>query len=773
MATADDSLTGRVNEELALVGVARGRGYEVTEVDDNYLRIVGLTRDQFEHEGLNWFDITPPEHVHRDAAATKQIDERGGFAAPYQKDYIRRDGSRVPVLIVGAQLPATDEWLTYVVDLSRKAERATDRLAADRPFDLPQAPEFLLRLVAELVRERDRITTMLDSTSTLVWAVDSSMRLLGANRPFLAEMERRFGSAPEIGDCLVRPDESPELSQLWESLYQRAIAGEQYSHRLSLRDDDGTVEHYENVFSPVVEDGEVVGATVVSHRITAQLQAQKALRASESRFRTLTEASPLGIFEVGVDGVFTFANERMAEIWEIEAGSLLRDGCLTSLHDADAEHVRREWESAIARGGAVELEYRVLLPDGAPRYVRTWLRPVRDGDRLTGFVGSVEDETSRRVLALRMHQNERLESLGTLAGGIAHDFNNMLSVILGNIELAQLIDDDASRNDHLDQIRDASLRARDLVRQILTFSRQSTQERVPLDLVDAATGCLRLLRASIPSSVELETDFTFDPVVVDADESGLQQVLVNLCVNSSHALRGRAGARIVLRVRREDDHAVLTVSDNGQGMSIETQRRALEPFYSTKVAGEGTGMGLAVVHGIVTVHGGTVALESAPGQGTDVHVRLPLSESEVAVEAPRAPSRGPDSPIRILLVEDEFAIAAVVDEVLSRSGHEVTWVSDGAAALARYRAAPQDFDLLISDVTLPGLTGDQIAERVREIRAGMPIILMTGYSSIVDAEIARSVGAVYLQKPFGVAELEQAVAEAVTLAASREDSAGI
>ena len=748
------------------VGVMRGVEGEITEADDAFLAIVGYTRADFEAGRMNWREMTPSEFLHLDDAGIRQAAESGGFTVPYQKEFIRKDGSRVPVLLVCAFIPDTPgKWMGYVVDLSPADGGRAD--VAHAPLGAPLPQDFYARLVSELVRERTRMVAMLDNTDALVWAVDPDFRLLSANHAFQTVQRAVSGRVVEIGDSLMSADYPAERREQWALWYRRALGGERFSVRTPLALPEGP-RHYEHVFSPIVDARQgAVGVTMVSHDVTARTAAEEALRASEARFRTLIAASPLGIFLADAAGEWIYANPRLAAIWGAPAAELLGRGYVGRVHPDDAARARAGWEPAAAAGDEMETEYRLAFPDAPERVVRVRLARTREGGRVTGYVGTVDDDTERRALARRLRQREKMESLGTLAGGIAHDFNNMLAVVLGYADLALAAAEGQPALQHdIREIRTAGLRARDLVRHILAFSRRSERADAPVELGALVAESLRLLRATVPAAVAFDAQLPERPLTVLGDPSALQQVIVNLCANAEHAMRATGGGRLTVRLAAEPPDAaarlaVLTVSDTGPGVPAELRDRVFEPFFTTKPVGEGTGMGLAVVHGIVAAHGGTIAVEPAPSGGATFRVTLPLTDrARPDAATPAAPARGSG---RVLVVEDEPALARFVKRALSRAGYEVTVCATGAAAL-RAVAEAAAVDLVLSDVAMPGMTGDALARELRRLRPALPVILMTGFSHTVTAERARELGlAAVLHKPVSADELARAVRAALVL----------
>jgi PAS domain S-box-containing protein len=395
----------------------------------------------------------------------------------------------------------------------------------------------------------------------------------------------------------------------------------------------------------------------------------------------------------------------------------------------------------------------------------------------------LRDITERRRLEAQVRQAQKMEAIGSLAGGIAHDFNNILSAMLGYTEQAMLGVQLESRVWHdLHEVLVAGERARELVRHILTFSRQSEQERRPVHLHHIVAEALKLLRATLPATIEIRQELDPAPGAVLADPTQMHQVVMNLCTNAGHAMRESGG---VLEVgvkafppgpRSPADHPELgpgpylklTVRDSGHGMEREILERIFDPFFTTKEPGEGTGMGLAVVHGIVASHGGVITVQSAPGEGTTFEVYLPQTADSIPAEV------RPEEPVaergaRILFVDDEPALARLGAEMLEGAGHRVVATASSLEALKVFRAAPDSFDVVITDQTMPEMTGEALARELLSIRPDLPVIQCTGFSHTLSAEKARAMGiAEYILKPVGRRDLRAAVQRA--LRAKREQA---
>ncbi|SMC27578.1 PAS domain S-box-containing protein [Desulfacinum hydrothermale DSM 13146] len=414
---------------------------------------------------------------------------------------------------------------------------------------------------------------------------------------------------------------------------------------------------------------------------------------------------------------------------------------------------------------------------GETRQFQVTVSPVRDETgRIVSLVSVNRDVTQERALEAQLRQAQKMEALGTLAGGIAHDFNNILGAIVGYTELALMaLEGDHPVRKHLDRVLNAGHRARDLVQQILTFSRQKEMEKRPVHLRYIVKEATKLLRASLPSTIEIREYAPSEVPPVLGDPTQLHQVIMNLCTNAFHAMRETGG---LLEVRleaerldkesldrfpelKEGDHVVLTVKDTGHGIAPELLDRIFEPYFTTKEVGEGTGLGLAVVHGIVTGLNGAIRVESEPGRGTTFRVHLPA----LMEEAPERPVEGPQMELpggseRILLVDDEPALVELAQQILSRLGYRVTAFHDPREALARFRQEPDAFDLILTDMTMPKVTGKRLAHEVRALRPNLPVILTSGYSDSIGSEEARLAGfSAFVKKPYRALEMAQTVRE--------------
>ena len=411
--------------------------------------------------------------------------------------------------------------------------------------------------------------------------------------------------------------------------------------------------------------------------------------------------------------------------------------------------------------GDLMAEFEFAVNEATP----SWTLQERRGAERRLFIATLRDVSRRRELEQQLQQAQKMEAIGALSSGIAHDFNNILSIVLGYAGLERMrpgLDGDSREN--LDMVMQAGQRARDLVRQILSFSRRSEPVRAPLDAATMVAEVAKLMRSTLPATIAIEVA-SLPPrqALVLADASQIHQVLMNLCTNAAQAMAAAGGVlelaleRVVLEA---GDFLRIVVRDSGPVMDAETRERVLEPFFTTKAEGHGTGLGLAVVQGIVEDHGGHIALDSEPGRGSAFEVVLPAWQGEVA--EPLATAALPPGQGRILLVDDEVAVVGMSGKLLQRLGYDVVGQTSSLEALEVFRADPRGFDLVITDQTMPGLTGEALVGEIKALRSDVPIIICSGLGQRLSPEAMRGHGiAGSLAKPALADEFARAVQEAL------------
>jgi PAS domain S-box-containing protein len=488
-------------------------------------------------------------------------------------------------------------------------------------------------------------------------------------------------------------------------------------------------------------------------------------------YRLAFELSPSGIIVIDASGAIVLANREVERLFGYESDELIGrsiDALVPERFRAKHPGFRQGFfHSPQARPMGAGRDLFGLRKDGSEIPVEIGLKPI-ETDRGTFVLSSVVDITARRSLEDRLRQAQKMEAIGTLAGGIAHDFNNLLRAILGYSELVAGALNSPQAQADLDQVRRAAERGQELVQRILTFSRHRELARTPMHLSRPLQDAIYLLRASLPTTIELRTHFDADAPAVFADDTQVHQIVMNLVTNAAQALGDAPGTVAITLAPFQADqafvlqhpnarpglHALLTVADTGPGMPSDVAGHAFEPFFTTKPVGAGTGLGLAVVHGIVQGSGGAVELESVVGQGTTVRVYFPAAP-DVAREVAPEPT-GP----HILFVEDEEVLASLSRRQLEASGFTVTAFTSSLQALEAFRASPESFDAVVTDNTMPRMSGMALAQEILRIRPGTRILLVSGLVEMMDPGVlyAKGVSGI-LGKPHTGQQLVQAIKE--------------
>ncbi|HIJ91014.1 MAG: PAS domain S-box protein [Desulfobulbaceae bacterium] len=524
--------------------------------------------------------------------------------------------------------------------------------------------------------------------------------------------------------------------------------------------------------TPLIKDSTQIGVVVVFRDISERRRAEQALRQSQASLENAQRIAHLGNWEWDIaDNILSWSNETYLIFGlaphEFESN---HESYLDYVHPEDRAAVQQAVRNAVDRNAPYSIEHRVQRPDGGLRWVHQQAEVLRDTEgKPLRMCGTVQDITERKTLETQLFQARKMEAVGVLAGGIAHDFNNILTPIMMHTQMILMnTPADAAIHDSLVQVRKAADRARELVRQILDFSRQGQHKPHPLKMGPVVKEAVKFLRSTIPSVIDLECRIQTDNDLILADPTQMLQVVMNLTINGAQSMRGRSGKIAITLAGTEKEATLpapfgitpgtqkwlkLTVSDTGEGIPPELLGRIFEPYFTTKEKGEGTGMGLAVVHGIVEKHGGLISARSTPGLGTDFEVLLPLIEAEnVNVPALNQPLPGGNE--RILLVDDEQAVVEAMAPMLSLLGYRVTPVGGSLAALDLFRSGPDFFDLVITDLAMPNMTGADMATEMLRIRPDIPVILCTGFSEEMNEKNALAMGiAAFINKPFGTTEI--------------------
>jgi PAS domain S-box-containing protein len=629
-----------------------------------------------------------------------------------------------------------------------------------------------------LRRNEENLRTTLDSIGDAVIATDDQGKVVRMNP--VAEQLTGWPVAQAAGRPLADVFETFEAESVKRAqdpvarVLSQGTKVDRGPHiRLVAR--DGTQYRISDCAAPIRSaDGILSGVVLVFRDVGEEYHMQAALRDSEEKYRLLVDLASDAIF-IAQDQSIKFPNPRTLELVGYTAQELERTPFVDLIHPEDRIRVRERYERGLDGETLPRtFTFRIIHKSGRHLSVQINATPIIWNDK-PAILNLVRDVTSQKQVEGQLRQAQKMEAIGTLAGGIAHDFNNILSAILGYSELAiaDLPADNIIRY-RLEAIQQSGKRARDLVAQILAFSRKDEPVMTCVALHMIVDDALKLLRPAIPTTIEIHPRLDADCTVL-GDPSQLHRIIMNLCTNAYQAMSADGGKlRISLaRVRLDrssfssgrlvaGDYAKLTVSDTGVGILPEHVDRIFDPYFTTKEREKGTGLGLAAVHGIVNSHGGAVDVHSRVGQGTDFDIYLPLTSDVSAVDdAPQAMVTGGDE--RILVVDDEPDILEIEKEMLENLGYTVTAQERAADALALFAAHPANFDLVITDMTMPHLTGDRLSEKLRRIRPDIPIILCTGFNELISKEKAAELGIKgFLMKPFALRELSSCVRDLLT-----------
>ncbi len=626
---------------------------------------------------------------------------------------------------------------------------------------------------AQLRATKERFRALLETTSDWAWEVDSDTVYTY--------------SSPKVRDLLgYEPDEligktpfdtmGPEEVAPVRAKYQRHLDNREPFAGLvnTCLHKDGHRVVLETSGVPIFDaENNLIGYRGIDRDITLRTRAEQALRKEKETAQTYLDIAGVLMVVINADRTVQLINRKGCEILGYSEPEIVGKDWFDNFLPADnRDAVGRGFEGLVA-GNITLMEYYenpVLTCDGEEKLI-AWHNTVilDENDKVIGTLSSGADitdrhraEQERQELETQLQHSQRMETIGTLAGGIAHDFNNILFPILGYTDLAmEDIGQGHPTYKNLAQVVKAGHRAKELVEQIMVFSRQMDRDVGPIHLHLIVREALKFIRASLPTTIEIQQNVNIESGVVTANSTQIHHMLVNLCTNSAHSMRDTGGMiRVELQPFEVDEpmasanaelsagsYARLSVSDTGPGMDEQTKERMFEPFFTTRAVGEGTGLGLSVVHGIVASHNGVITVDSMPDEGTTVTVYFPTVPSEpLPVEIPEEVEVTGNE--YVLFVDDEQDILNLGKHMLEKLGYRVTTASHGDEALEVLKAQPMAFDIVVTDQTMPRRTGLELTREIRKIRPDLPVIIITGYSENVTPEVLEELNiSCFLMKP--------------------------
>jgi PAS domain S-box-containing protein len=710
-------------------------------------------------------------------------EDREKFAALLNEDGVvenfehkanRKDGSTFWVSVSARAVKDADGRILYYegshidVDERKRAEmRIVDATEQYRSL-------FDTSTNAILIRDRVGTITMVNKAAVSLLAAASEADLLGKTYLELVHPEDRPLSASRVKRIFeIAADPGSVTQQDTATIRPR-------EHRMvTLRGDAIEVESTGVAFH---HKGEFF-IQGIFRDITDRRRAEEKLRETEKKYRELAESLPQVIFEIDAKGNLLYLNQKGYDLFGYTADDFASGfNVLDAFVSADRERIARDIMLNLQGHRQGKREYTAVKKDGTTIPVGVHADRVLHEQAPAGIRGILIDLTptrraqeEREKLEAQLQQAQKMEAIGALAGGIAHDFNNILSAIIGYTELAMLNEGAEHCSAELKQALLAANRARDLIKQILAFSRQTDEERMPIRVGLVTKECVKFLRATIPSTIAIKTKIDEKTGAVLANSVELHQIIMNLCTNALHAIGDRGGTlEIAVEETRIDQaqkqdaigleigpYVRVSVKDSGGGIPHEILGKIFDPYFTTKAKGVGTGLGLAVVHGIVRKSGGAIQVDSVPGQGSTFHILLPRVDQPTVqmVEPLGIPAGGSE---RILFVDDEMMLAGIGQQMLKKLGYDVVARTSPVEALELFKAKPDHFDLVVTDQTMPGMTGDALAREMMTIRPGLPVVICTGYSQSIDEKKAFEMGIRgFVMKPILINQIAVAVRKAL------------
>lgn len=667
------------------------------------------------------------------------------------------------------------------IQISEEKKKSFFGTASDY-LEINQLSRSFNNMFVSIAEEKSRYEELLNNVDDAVYVVDEKGNIIETN----ATTYSQLGYSPEafshknIIDILPDND-APVLLGLLDNKKEK-LPSQKITLETWHRKANGQIIPVEINSRKITYEGKEVVLNI-ARDLSSRKEAKKALRESEGKYRSILENIEECYFEVDLSGNLVFFNQATCDIWGYSSDELSGTNHWKLAKHESAEDLSAIFNSVGQTEKPARIErYKIITKNGDTKTIELSVSPLKDiTGKLFGFRGVGRDitehlrmEKEKNLLELQLQKGRRLEAIGTLAGGIAHDFNNLLAAVLGFTDLALLsVKKDDKLRENLEGIRKAGTRGKDLVAQILAFSRQSETKRRPVEITTIIKEALKMVAASSPATIEIRQNISDNGKIL-ADPTQIHQVLMNLCTNAFHAMKGKGG---VLEVNlalveigsddlilhpnlKEGKHLKLSVSDTGHGMDKQVMERIFEPFFTTKNTGEGSGMGMAVVHGIVKHHGGDITIQSKEDEGTVFNIHFPIIDTTPDEDEPVIGAQLRKGKEHILFVDDEEDLAQIGEQMLKYLGYKVDVRTSSVEALKAFQAQPNKFDAVITDQSMPNMTGVELAQKIINLRPDIPIILCTGFSETVSEDKAVKLGIKkFLMKPLVIKDFSESLRE--------------
>jgi PAS domain S-box-containing protein len=727
------------------ITITRLKDGKIIEANDHFFKTTGHNRDEV--IGRTAKEINGWAKPDDRQLFIRILDEKEEVSN-FETSFCHKDGSIVPYSMSARLIELNGE--KCVISITRDI---TDRKKAEE--DLQRSQSFLYNIINAF----DDPVFVKDEDHRWVILNDKSCQLAGRSR------EELIGKT----DYDFVPKEEADVFWQKDQLVFDTGKTNINEEKITLHGKTHTISTQKTLFIDS-ESGKkyIVGAI---RDITEQKQAEEALRESEAKFRSLFDLSPQAIALSEIDsGRLVDVNDNFCRLTGYTKSDILQKRT-TDIFYSKAK--RKKFLNELKRSGEIRglaMDFKIKSGEIANTLMFSKIIQILGQSLiLTIFF----DITEKKRLESKLHQIQRLEAIGTLAGGIAHDFNNILFPIIGYAELMmEEVQEESFIHHASSEILAAARRAQELAQQILTFSRESVPELKPIKIQPIIQEALKFIRSTIPSTIEIRQEIRESCPLLIANQVQIHQLIMNLVTNASHAMEDHGGVlevsleEVDLGPANRDDpefphgnHLCLTVSDTGTGMTEAVRERIFEPYFTTKEKGKGTGLGLSVVHGIVKSLGGDIGVSTKPGKGSTFTVYLPAINTIGKRPKNSAAKPVPGGTEQILLVDDEEPIVRMEEEMLKRLGYRLVPRTSSIEALEAFRAQPDKFDLVITDMTMPNMTGARLAKEILKIRSDIPIILCTGYSEKIPKEKLSAIS--YVMKPVSMSQIARTIREAL------------